>query len=108
MNKKLYDIRVSVGKYTKNGQEKSHYVTIGSVWKTDKNYIFGTLAAYFNPAAIERKEGSDSIFFSLVEPKDNNNNNSSRSNNGNNNSQQWDGDINAGFDESDDKADIPF
>ena len=111
--KKLYDLCVIVGKYTQNGQEKPRFSNIGSIWKKDDGKIFGTLKAYFNPAAITRQEGSDSIFFSLMEPKDNNNsnskqNNSSRSNNSNNNSQQWDGDINSDFDDSNDKRDIPF
>ena len=110
--KKLYDLCVIVGSYTQNGQEKPRFSNIGSVWKKDDGKIFGTMKAYFNPAAIERQKGSDVIFFSLMSPKDNNSKSgqsSSRSNSQNSSSQQWDGDINSTLDNSNNNSgDVPF
>ena len=68
--KKLYDLCVVTSKYTQNGQDKNRYENIGSIWENnDRKFI--TLKAHFNPAAISRKEGSDSILVSLFAAKEN-------------------------------------
>ncbi len=68
---KKYNLAVAVGKYTVNGQEKTRWENIGSVMQSDKGpYIM--LKATFNPAAVQRKEGSDCIVISLFPPKENN------------------------------------
>ena len=66
---KLYDLAVVTRKYTKDGQEKSNWLNIGSIIQGDNN-PFMMLRAYFNPAGIARKEGSESIVVSLFTPKD--------------------------------------
>lgn len=76
MNNKLYNICASTGKYTDhNGNNKNRYINVGSLFK-GKYGIFIVLNAYFNPAGIPRKDGSDSIILSLFRPKDNSSNNS--------------------------------
>ena len=66
---KLYDIAVPTRNYTTNdGQSKTVWENIGAVIMGEKNpYIM--LKAHFNPAAITRKEGSESITVSLFKPK---------------------------------------
>ena len=74
MSKKLYDLTVATGKYTDNtGQEKTQWKNIGSIWENERDgkiNRFMMLDATFNPAAIERKQGSNSIVVNLFAPKD--------------------------------------
>ena len=76
MTTKIYNICASTGKFTdNNGQEKSVWENVGAVIMGEKSpYIM--LKAHFNPAAIIRKENSDSIFVSLFKPKPKDENNS--------------------------------
>ena len=74
--KKLYELAVRSGSYTdKDGNEKSSWLNIGSVWKNNDDNQFMLLRATFNPAAIERKNGSDCITVAMFEPKDQRSNN---------------------------------
>ena len=67
---KLYDLAVVVSKYsTRDGQEKSRWENIGAMFERQDGGKFIMLKASFNPAAISRKEGSDSIAVSLFPPK---------------------------------------
>lgn len=68
--KKMYDIVAVTGFYEdRDGNEKKNYVNVGSVMKGD-NGPFLVMKRWFNPASVEAKKGSDSIFLSLFEPKD--------------------------------------
>lgn len=73
MATKLYDLAVTTGKYTdRNGNEKNQWKNIGAIWEKDYNgqkSVFMMLDATFNPAAIERKQGSSSIVVSMFTPK---------------------------------------
>ena len=74
--KKLYELAVRSGSYTdKDGNEKSSWLNIGSVWKNNDDNQFMLLRATFNPAAIERKNGSDCITVAMFEPKEQRSNN---------------------------------
>ena len=74
--KKLYELVVHSGSYTdKDGNEKSSWLNIGSVWKNNDDNHFMLLRATFNPAAIERKNGSDCITVAMFEPKEQRSNN---------------------------------
>lgn len=74
--KKLYELAVRSGSYTdKEGNEKSSWLNVGSVWKNNDDNQFMLLRATFNPAAIERKNGSDSITVAMFEPREQRNNN---------------------------------
>lgn len=65
---KLYDVCAGTRRYTSNGQEKTAYENIGAIIMSEKTpYLM--LKAHFNPAAIQRKEGSESITVSLFRPK---------------------------------------
>lgn len=73
--KKLYELAVRSGSYTdKDGNEKSTWLNVGSVWENNDNNQFMLLRATFNPAAIERKNGSDSITVAMFEPREQRNN----------------------------------
>ncbi len=71
--KKLYDLAVRSGSYIgKDGSEKSTWLNVGSVWEGNADSQFILLRAAFNPAAIERKDGSDCISVSMFPPKEKN------------------------------------
>ena len=68
MATKLYDLAVKTGSYVKDGEEKGRYENIGSVWKGD-NGSYLVIKRTFNPAGVPFKDGSDSIFVSMFEPR---------------------------------------
>ena len=69
--KKLYDLAVKTGSYqTKDGNEKAIWLNVGAVWDGNDDTKFMLLKAAFNPAAIERKNGSDSISIAMFEPRE--------------------------------------
>lgn len=70
MAKKLYDLAVATRRYTdRDGKEKSVWENVGAILQADgEPYMM--LKAHFLPAAIQRKEGSESILVSLFLPKD--------------------------------------
>lgn len=69
MAKKIYDVAVKTGSYIKDGEEKNRYEQVGTMWLGD-NGQYLVLKRTFNPAGVPFKEGSDSIFLSLFQPKD--------------------------------------
>lgn len=104
MMTKKYNLAVPVGKYTVNGQEKTRWEIIGSVMSGDKGpYIM--LKATFNPAAVQRKEGSDCIVISLFTPKDNSQQNYPQQNTQANNEPRHDFDFN---EDAQNVMDFPF
>lgn len=68
---KLWDLAVKTGEYLKDGKTRNRYENIGAMWEGQGDTPFITLKATFNPAAIVRKEGSDSIMVSCFAPKEN-------------------------------------
>ena len=104
---KLYDLCVATRTYKANGQDKTNWENIGALFQNDEGKKFIMLKAHFNPAAIQRKEGSESILISMFKPKskqDNQQQNSNSSNAGNNSSWDFDNSQSAGGIEDD----IPF
>jgi hypothetical protein len=71
MAQKKYDVAVKTGTYMKDGQEKARYETVGTVWDGD-NGPYLVMKRTFNPAGVPFKDGSDSIFLSLFEPRQDN------------------------------------
>jgi hypothetical protein len=69
MATKLYDLAVKTGSYIKDGEEKGRYENVGSIWEGD-NGKYLVLKRTFNPAGVPFKDGSDSIFLSMFEPRD--------------------------------------
>ena len=66
---KLYDVLVGTRRYTsRDGQEKTAWENVGAIIMGEKA-PYMMLKAHFNPAAIQRKEGSESISLSLFKPK---------------------------------------
>ena len=69
--KKLYDLAVKAGSYSgKDGNERAIWLNIGAVWQGNDDTKFMLIKAWFNPAAIERKSGSDSVNVAMFEPRD--------------------------------------
>ena len=85
---KLYDLCVATRTYKSNGQDKTNWENVGALLQNDEGKKFIMLKTHFNPAAIQRKEGSESIIISMFKPKqkqqnsqqDNSNSNSSGNN----------------------------
>lgn len=65
--KKIKDLVVTTGKYTKDGQEKNRYVNVGAVMQNDDGNHFIFLNRHFNPAGVPFKEGSESIIVSMFD-----------------------------------------
>lgn len=70
MAKKLYDLAVKTGTYQKNGETKGRYQNVGAVMQGDDGGKFIFLSAWFNPAGVDRRDGSESILLSMFEPRD--------------------------------------
>ena len=67
---KLYDLAVATSKYTtRDGKERTNWENVGSLMENDKGGKFIMLKATFNPAGLERKQGSDSVVISLFTTK---------------------------------------
>lgn len=80
MTTKLYDLCVATREYTdKNGDKKAVWENIGAVMENDDGKKYMMLKAHFNPAAITRKEGSESILVSMFAPKNKQSDNSAGS-----------------------------
>jgi len=70
MATKLYDLAVKTGEYRdSSGATKGRWQNVGAVMKGDDGGQFIMLAAWFNPAGITRKDGSESILVSCFEPR---------------------------------------
>lgn len=67
---KLYDLCVATRHYKDStGNDKAVWENIGSILKKEDGKVFMMLKAHFNPAAIQRKDGSESILVSMFVPK---------------------------------------
>lgn len=66
--RKVKDLAVVTGTYTKNGVQKNRYKTIGVILENDKGQ-FMFLDRSFNPAGVPFKEGTDSVLISIFDPK---------------------------------------
>ena len=67
---KLYDLCVATRHYKDNsGNDKAVWENIGSILKNEDGRTFMMLKAHFNPAGIQRKDGSESILVSMFPPK---------------------------------------
>lgn len=63
------ELRVVTGSYVdKNGEKKNTYMTIGT-YGTGPYGEFVSIYRSFNPAGVPYKEGSNSIFATLVDPQ---------------------------------------
>ena len=72
-----YDLCVSTRSYKDNaGNDKAVWENVGSILKNKDGKPFMLLKAYFNPAAIQRKEGSESILVSIFTHKSKSDNSS--------------------------------
>jgi hypothetical protein len=72
MATKLYDLAVKTGEYQdrQSGQMKGRWQNVGVVMKGDDGTPFVMLNAWFNPAGVPRKDGSESVLISCFKPDD--------------------------------------
>lgn len=68
--RKTKDLAVTVGKYTKDGQEKNRYANVGYILEDDTGAKMIMLNRHFNPAGVPFKDGSDSIIVSQFDVKE--------------------------------------
>lgn len=68
--KKVKDLAVKTGSYTKDGQEKGRYENVGALMKTDDGNYFVLLKRTFNPAGVPVEDGRDQIIVSVFDLKD--------------------------------------
>lgn len=68
--KKLYDLAVKTGEYTRDGETKGRYENVGSVLQMEDGGKMILLKRTFNPAGVPHKDGSDQIIVSMFKPKD--------------------------------------
>lgn len=91
----LKTLSVVASKYTtKDGQEKTRWLTVGHLHEGTKGQYI-TLDPTINLAAIPRKEGDDRVYVNLFDPKPKG-------------QQVGSGSVSAKRDELDDGADLPF
>jgi len=70
MATKLYDLATKTGEYRDStGATKGRWQNVGAVMKGDDGGQFIMLAAWFNPAGVPRKDGSESVLLSCFEPR---------------------------------------
>lgn len=70
MAKRLYELAVRVGEYTKDGETKGRFMSVGSVMQSDDGGQFIMLNRAFNPAGVPVKDpASDSILIGCYTPK---------------------------------------
>lgn len=82
MSKKLYDLCVKTREYTdRNGDKKAVWLNVGAEFESKDGNSYIILNAHFNPAGIDRKEGSEGILISKFAPKNKQTDNSAGSQN---------------------------
>lgn len=68
---KIYDIAVVTGEYrNSNGETKKRYQNVGAVMEGNDGGQYIMLNAWFNPAGVPRKDGSESVLLSCFVSKD--------------------------------------
>lgn len=99
---KLFDLCVVTREYEDSfGNKKAVWENIGSLLEGRDGKQFIMLKAHFNPAAIQRKEGSECILVNLFKPKS--------KNSGSDTSDSFGSFNDSGFsDSSDNSSNIPF
>lgn len=71
MAQKLFDIAAKTGEYMdQQGNAKGRWQNVGAVMQGNDGGQFIMLAAWFNPAGLPRKEGSESVLLSCFTPQD--------------------------------------
>ena len=70
MAKKIYDVGAKTGEWIdKQGEKKSNWVNVGSIWKNDDGDPWLVLNRHFNPAGIPHDPARDTISLSLFKPR---------------------------------------
>ena len=67
--KKLYDLAVKTGSYTKGEDTKNRYENIGAIFENEDGGRMLFIKRSFNPAGVPFRENSDSILVSMFKPK---------------------------------------
>ena len=69
-SRKIKDLAVKTGSYTKAGEEKGRYQNIGGMFKTDDGGVYLRLNRTFNPAGVPGEPDADSIIVGVYDLRD--------------------------------------
>ena len=69
-SRKIKDLAVKTGSYTKAGEEKGRYQNIGGMFKTDDGGVYLRLNRTFNPAGVPGESDADSIIVGVYDLRD--------------------------------------
>lgn len=72
MAKMTHNICVAVGKYQKDGDDKTNWETVGHRWVKDDGGVFFTMKKTFNPAGVPTEKDKKDIFLNIFEIKEDN------------------------------------
>ena len=68
--KRLKDVAVKTGTYTKNGETKNRYENVGTLVEFDNGGQGLFLKRTFNPAGVANPDGRDDVLLSLFDLRD--------------------------------------
>lgn len=66
---RMRDLAVKTGEYEKDGETKSRYENVGSLWKNDDGDTMLSIKRTFNPAGVPNPDNRDSVLVSMFEPR---------------------------------------
>lgn len=76
MTKKLYDLAVATREYEDvHGNKKAVWQNVGAQFENDSGQPYILFEPWFNPAGIERKNGSSRLLINMFAPKNKSSNN---------------------------------
>jgi hypothetical protein len=70
MATKLKDLAVKTGEYTKNGETKGRYESVGAIMESDDGGLFVLLKRTFNPAGVNVDAGRDMLLISAFDSRE--------------------------------------
>ncbi len=70
MSRRVGDLAVRNGSYTKDGEEKNRYVNVGALMADDEGRFFILLDRTFNPAGIVDRGDKTNILISVFDIED--------------------------------------
>lgn len=69
-SKITHNICVAVGKYKKDGEDKTNWEVVGNRWVKDDGGVFFTMKRTFNPAGVPVEDGRDNFILNMFEIKE--------------------------------------
>jgi len=69
MTRKIKDLAVKIGTYSKGGETKNKYLNIGCILEKDDGGKFMLLERTFNPAGVPNPDGKETLLVSIFDVK---------------------------------------